>query len=377
MIVASSSVELGSDEHTFVIRGEAGTVVGSPWDGSTLVTIPTDVDQVGDVWVNTGDQWGPFSVTTQVHDTPPPDDPSWEDVVEITLTCTSGLLVAELVNHEPSTSLTTDPGSYRIRVCARGRVDPELDDDYDDQDEPGAESTEPVEHYLVQAWPALPTDPTAPVIVRDTSSWAAAQLAGPRTYPEVEGTKVGLAAAARIGHDADGGPGARHLSGTVSAITLEGVVPGTRRKVSKYLKYGPTLSRHVPTWSFMAGPGWDQLGAANYCAAGGGHPDQLTGANGVIRVVRVADDSPRSWVSQWAWMVPGPGPNGRWIANLVPLLVEDTTVTATFTQTKDEQGQPWTTVQVQHDLIPVEWVDDLTSWWTYQLAMMTSLAATT
>lgn len=165
MIVSSGSVELGSDEHTFVIRGDAGAVEGVPWH-STLVVVPDDVGATGDVLVRTADQFGPFAVTAELHTDTPLDDPTCEDVVEFTLICHGPLMVAELVNHDPCAVLLTGADTYRVRVSSRGRTDPGLLEDDVDSD-----PRQPVENYLIQAWPTAETEAR---VVRETSSWARA-----------------------------------------------------------------------------------------------------------------------------------------------------------------------------------------------------------
>ena len=41
----------------------------------------------------------------------------------------------------------------------------------------------------------------------------------------------------------------------------------------------------------------------------------------------------------------------------------DTQVTATLDEHRDETGGTWTTVTINHDHLPVEWIDDLHAWW--------------
>lgn len=92
-------------------------------------------------------------------------DPAWEDVAELSLTVATGLL---RVRGWGSTGPTTDrldtsgPGTYRVRVHARGR-----------DARPDGVAFEPEEEFLLQAWPA-PLEP--PVTLRATSQAARAEL---------------------------------------------------------------------------------------------------------------------------------------------------------------------------------------------------------
>lgn len=359
MILSEGHVELGSDEGAFAIRASSETLECSPWDENTLVTIPADVAELDDVLVLTGAQWGPFSVTTRVLDAPVPVGKEWEDVVEFSLGSRGEVVVTELVNGDPAVVLLTEAGGYRVRVSARGRASENWSEDED------AAMSVPVEHYLVEAWPA---DPAPPVVIRETSAYALEILAGPPADPEIEGAEAGLAGAAAVGRDIDGGPGARQWSGETGELTVSRQVPGTRRKLFHYFRSGPTMSSHVPSWGFMSGPDWESIGAATYSSAPDDHPDQLSGRRGMIRNIVVEEDRPRRRVKRLAWLVPPPGrktgsPDERTVA-------VDSTVVLTFTQSKNPDGQVWTTVEVSHYGLPIEWVEDLSVWWTYQLAFM-------
>ncbi|WP_371658284.1 hypothetical protein [Streptomyces sp. NBC_00280] len=76
---------------------------------------------------------------------------SWEEIVEVGLRVTTGLLRVESLGHGPVDGLAplspAGPGWYRLRVHARGR-----------NILPDKVSTEPVEDYLLVTWPAAPSD---------------------------------------------------------------------------------------------------------------------------------------------------------------------------------------------------------------------------
>ena len=221
MTSSGSPTVLHSDEGVIetsyscvVVRGnDLGDLISVAPADNTLVTVPPPDDEDGssDLWVQTADQWGPFSVTTRLWDMAPPDaGEEWEDVVEVSVTSTTGLSATELVDNDPQIVLTPEPGQYRVRISARGRRVRDLDqaDDLDDLDDLDADLP-PKEWYLLEAWSAPPTDPT---VVRLTSPYAAQVLNPPPRLVIPEG-EAGLAAAARIGRDVDGTPGARTLSG--------------------------------------------------------------------------------------------------------------------------------------------------------------------
>ena len=378
---------LGSDEGVILVAG----AVADPWTGSTLLAIQPEVDDVwgdggqadlagqgsespmggNDIWTLTGDQWGPFSVIARLHDSPPSEPGSdWEDVTEVSLTSRHGLHITELVDQDDGIAIEVPPGIYRLRVCARGRTqgdseanlgDTDVDLDSDGEDDP-------VEQYLLELWST--TDQAPPCDLRETSAFALAVRAGPSPEFAVEGAPAGLAASARIGRDVDQAPGARTLSGRTGDITVVRRIPETRRRLFKRFRTEVPLSHHVPSWTFMAGADWEQIGATTYTYAGEAHPDQLSGNRGVIRNIRVEEVSPSRHIRRAAWLVPPAGQHVAPIVERVALFEPETTITTTYEQAKDEQGQAWTTVTVHHADLPIEWVDDLRTWWAYQLAFL-------
>lgn len=332
---------LGSDEGVVLVSG----AVASPWEGSTLLSVAPDG---GGTWVLTGDQWGPFSVEAHVLDAAPGDpDESWEDVTEVDVAVRDGLHICELVNQDLGVGLDVPRGSCRLRVSARGR---------------GAQATE---SYLIEVWPTTVQEP--PVDLRETSRHARALRAGPRPALAVEGEVEGLAASARIGRDADRSTGARTLRGRTSEVTVARRIPQTRARIFRRFRTSVPLSHHVPSWTCMSGPDGDGVGATTYAYAGDGHPDQLSG-RGYLRHVLVEESSPARHVRRTSWLVSVDG--GRSLDEHVPLFEPDTTVTVTYEQAKDANGQAWTTVTVHHGDVPLEWADDLRTWWAYQLAFL-------
>ncbi|MGA5703078.1 hypothetical protein [Peterkaempfera bronchialis] len=130
--------DLGTDEVPD-IADIANGLVAAETDGVSLLT---------------GLDTGPVAVSVAVHPAEPhADDSAWEEVVEVSFTSTTGTaLVASWEDGETEdlpNLASTGPGTYRLRVHARGR------DAGRDQDSLPPDA-DPVEHYLLQAWPAPP-----------------------------------------------------------------------------------------------------------------------------------------------------------------------------------------------------------------------------
>jgi hypothetical protein len=179
----------------------------------------------------------------------------------------------------------------------------------------------------------------------------------------------GLAASQRVGRDVDGGPNARPLSGRLDSVQVKRTVRGTRRKMFR-------LVAHVTSWSswrvaegsWMFADGSGETYALDQPSYGwaGDHADQLSGSTGSIVSWFIAVDRPRRAVRGWNWGVPVPGRPGWEPAMFLPV---DTQVTATLDEHRDETGDKWTTITIEHDDLPVEWADDMRAWWTMQLAI--------
>jgi hypothetical protein len=360
-MIAEHRVVLESAERAFVIRNDGAELAARPWGDNTLVLVEANPDH-HNVIVLTGDQFGPFEVTTRYYDDAPPlPGTNWEDVVELSIRSTGPLAVAELVDHEPSAPMVDEPGEFRVRVSARGRA-------YDHQgedDEPPEET--PVEWYLVEAWKS-PMAP--PQVVRLTSEFARTQLAGgpkPLVVPEME---AGLAAAARIGRDVDRAAGARAFSGRIGEVRVRRTLMGTRRKLFVPFAHATNWSSWVTAgsgWSFMSGPSQEPypLDQASWAFANQGE-DQLSGGGG-IRTQFTEVDPPRSAVRRWEWVAPVM--KGDTMDLWQPVLAQDTDTAVVLTQHKDDGGQAVTTVDLTHTGLPEEWLQDMTTWWGFQFAI--------
>jgi hypothetical protein len=363
-LISEHQLQLGSDEGAFAVRDQADRLEADDWDGNTLVQVTSELGAETNVLVLTGDQFGPFAITTQHHDSPP-SRPSedWEDVVEFSVRSYGSLIVGELVNYDPSTVVAGLAGEYRVRVSARGRGVGRADDDSD-----GATGEGPVEWYLIEAWEAL----AAPAeVIRLRSPHALIWVDGGPRLVEVPEAEAGLAAAARIGRDVDGAPGRRTLSGRVGTAHVERTMLGTRRKLFRSFAY-------VTNWSQWA------IGGSSWSAAGNWseepyplhHPDfgfaddssdQLSGREAGIRTQFTEVDPPHRVVRQWDW-VARVNP-GDFITLWEPVLPAPTYATFELTQRKNEEGKTVTTVSLTHTDLPEEWVDDMAAWWQFQFAI--------
>lgn len=114
------------------------------------------------VAVLSGIATGPVTVETQALTSPPSGvADGWEDVAEVSLTISDRPLEVVGWNQalgEDARLDTSGPGTYRLRVHASGR-----------DTAPDRSVLEPVEQYLIQAWPA----PHAPSVTIRAGSAAA------------------------------------------------------------------------------------------------------------------------------------------------------------------------------------------------------------
>lgn len=357
-------VTLDSDSAAFALRGSLGSLTVSPWSGNSLVRIDPDVDETGTIFVETGNQWGPFSVLVRTLSEPPHRyDDRWEDIVEFSVATTGPLVVSEVSDPYPSAPLATSAGSYRIRVHARGREKRTFTLAAESAMTPDEE--QPVEWYLVECWPAPPSDPS---VLKMTSRYAttATRLDDPDTFP---GAAAAMSAASRIGKDVDGVPGARDLSGDVGGLNLTGEVNGGPDQwITSFafvLSWSNWWSRSGgwSTRGFDAGklkPGPSRYGRSNDSI------DQLSGRFGAIRTSIIAIDPPNSVVRNWMWVVNrsvGRVPLTEW----PELLPAESQLTILLKPTVNAREGANTEVSLHHDRLPVEWIDDMTTWWQFQL----------
>lgn len=116
----------------------------------------------GALWLTTGLHTGRVAFTVEVHEEPPPPpDPAWEDVVEVSFRPVSDRTRLVQWAGEAAWDLGLAPADHRVRYCARGM-------DRGRERDTGP-STEP-ERYLLQFWPAPPGPDR---VLRETSRQAA------------------------------------------------------------------------------------------------------------------------------------------------------------------------------------------------------------
>lgn len=359
---------LSTTEYGFAVRAlDQEPIEAEPWDGNTLVELDADTLAEGEFWIRSGNGFANALVTTRLHDSEPGEPaPEWEDVVELSFASRTPVGVTDLIENDPWIALTDEPGEYRLRVSAHSRLvemDPEVELEVDEP-----ESAGPLEFYLLEVWRA----PLAEPVLRSlNSAFAFNQLEGPP--PPLPEAEAGLAASARIGRDLDQAPGAWLLSGSTESIQILRTVPGTRRRLFVTCAHLTSLS----TW-IREGSGWIQSGmpverpgAELLCwSVDEAIVDRLIGSRGAIYYRFLSVDAPRTVVRAWNWLSQGGAqtqvPPDEW----PPVLADETIVTTTLTQSRTIEGDPQTEIKILHEGLPVEWAEDMRSWWGLQLAII-------
>lgn len=118
----------------------------------------------GGVYVNLARRSGGSPVKITLLDGEPVDDPSYQDVVEVSVQIPPGSRVGWMswAGESGGTLADVAPGAYRLRVSARDR----------DAGRDGEFADGPVDAYLLQLWPA-PIEPDAivRVVSEDARYW--------------------------------------------------------------------------------------------------------------------------------------------------------------------------------------------------------------
>ncbi len=307
------------------------------------------VQEIGFVVVYAGQHYGPAELVVRRCDAPGPLADEMDEIVEFSVISDGPLQVAELYG-EPVITLAEAPGSYRLRLSARGRGEGEARYAVED-------SADLCEHYLIEIWPAPSSEART---LRGRAEPA------PPPEPVLEHKAAGHAAAKRIGADVDGAAGARKFSGGQGSLTVTYTLAGTRRHLFKY---------------FADPSGWFTCSASRSSArpeVGGGYVmaqgieidddwyDLFTGTDGTIRASYIAIDEPRSVTAEWQWFRPITRGVIAWDRQ-TPLLATPTRVRASLTESKAEDGTINTIVEIEHVALPAEWVDDMRDIWRWQL----------
>ncbi|WP_328934982.1 MULTISPECIES: hypothetical protein [unclassified Streptomyces] len=139
--VASSPVHV--DYHTFELTDSDKRIpMGFDTSNGLVFSRP------GQVVICTGISTGPVNVSVQVCRHPPAqvDADVWDEILDHSVaTATGALRVTSVMTDAPDLPLLTPqgPGTYRVRVQARGR-----------DNAPDGVADDPVEDYLLIVWPA-------------------------------------------------------------------------------------------------------------------------------------------------------------------------------------------------------------------------------
>ena len=356
------SVEIESSHGGFVIEGIFPALSTNPAiEDNTLVHWwPDNAPDLTGFFVHGGSQWGPFAITARVLADASEAAAEWEDVVELSVNTTGDLTLNEVVDG-PVDTLQVPPGTYRLRLSSRGRTEGEeraasfLDED-EEQDE------SPLEHFLVEVWPA-PVTPSE--VLRQDSGYAQRMLHPPEPVwpPERE---PGLAAARAIVRDVRGEPGSRQVPGDLGDLSLVLDLPGTPTRLFNRV-------RHAFAWPpCMGGAGSaDEPGQTAYHYATLPDDDRGRQDAGEIATTLLEVNKPRQVVLGWNWVPEVDAtPSRPYPLELRPrLLTTDSTVTLTVAP-REASDRPQCTVRVEHRGVPKAWIADLTALWTWHLVVL-------
>ncbi|MGC9439561.1 hypothetical protein [Streptomyces sp. WG5] len=141
----------------------------------------------GRLFLVTGLHTGRVGLTVEVHGAAPPLDDGWEDVVEAPFRPVSARTVVLPWGDGPLCTLDLLPTDHRVRYCGRGM------DRGREEELAVLDGGAPVDHYLLQFWPA---PPAAGLVVRQTSRSAARRHA--RSLPPPPAPEERAAAERRL-----------------------------------------------------------------------------------------------------------------------------------------------------------------------------------
>ncbi|MET9761912.1 hypothetical protein ABZ016_23110 [Streptomyces sp. NPDC006372] len=117
----------------------------------------------GHLFLTTGLHTGRVHLTVEVHTTEPPLDEQWEEVVEVSFRPSSTTVIVRPWADAPLCEFGLAEADHRVRYCGRDL------DRAQDEELSVLEGGDPIDHYLLQFWPA---PPGADRVVRQTSRTA-------------------------------------------------------------------------------------------------------------------------------------------------------------------------------------------------------------
>ncbi|WP_172387114.1 hypothetical protein [Streptomyces sp. MNP-20] len=132
----------------------------------------------GHLFLTTGLHTGRVALTVEVHETEPPLDDQWEEIVEVSFRPASAETSVVPWGDGAICSLNLPVTDYRVRYCGRG-MDVTPDDELSVLDDGPV-----VDHYLLQFWPAKPA---ADCVIKQTTRSAAYWHDHARTLPPPPG----------------------------------------------------------------------------------------------------------------------------------------------------------------------------------------------
>ncbi len=244
-----------------------------------------------------------------------------------------------------------EPGSYRLRLMM--------------------DETRFPTRLTVQSWPAA-VEPGR--VLRGAAAYVEPP-APPHPVLSLPECPAGVAAAARIGNDVAGGPGARALSGELGVAHARVVVRRTPAWNADYFD-------RAYTWMASSGSSQGYYGFVGdpidpdttWLTVTMRHEEQQGHVAGWYGAIwsrpHDDDDPPRRRVHWWRWVhrTPPPVPSSSHNGDMLdPVLPWDTLRVVNLNRVS---GTPvHTEITVEHRDVPVEWVDDLNDWWALQLAI--------
>lgn len=177
----------------------------------------------------------------------------------------------------------------------------------------------------------------------------------------------GLAAARAVIADLTAGPGARRLSGSLGDLTIELEFRDTRTRL--FNRVGCVFG-WPPCKGGSGMPGFE-VGHENFYDATLPDSEGRHEQHGSIRTTIVEVDKPSRLIRAWNWLLPSPDGSLR-LSDHRPLLDADAVLTLDFVASDSTSEEPSTQVRLRLSGIPVEWKDDFTALWTWDMVRFAS-----